>query len=170
MQTIDWLLIAMPVALVLGIALYTRRSVRSVSDFMSGGRCAGRYLLSTAGSEMTAGAALFVAMLEQFSVTGFTIQWWNQILTPLGLLLSITGFVAYRYRQTRALTLGQFFEMRYSRNFRLFAGSLGFLSGILNFGVIPAVDARSLKLVSSKSPNLRPRKAIGSRRSPRNTQ
>ncbi|HEY5792405.1 MAG TPA: hypothetical protein VIS74_03845 [Chthoniobacterales bacterium] len=142
MKLIDWLLIALPIAIVVGIALYTRRYVRSVTDFMAGGRCAGRYLLSTAGSEMTAGAALFVATLEQFSVTGFTIQWWSQILTPVGLLLAITGFVGYRYRQTRALTLGQFFEMRYSRNFRLYAGVLGFLAGIINFGVIPAVEAR----------------------------
>ncbi len=142
MHWIDWLVMALPVALIAGIALYTRRYVRSVADFMAGGRNAGRYLLSTARSEMNAGAALFVASFEQFSKAGFTIAWWSQILVPVGLLVAVSGFVIYRYRQTRALTLAQFLEMRYSRDFRLFAGSLGFLAGIVNFGVIPAVGAR----------------------------
>ncbi|MBW8780302.1 MAG: sodium:proline symporter [Verrucomicrobia bacterium] len=142
MHFVDWMLVALPFILIIGLALYTRRYVRSVADFMAGGRNAGPYVLSTATSEKLAGAALFVATFEQFAKAGFTIGWWSQILVPVGLFVAITGFVIYRYRQTRALTLAQFFEMRYSRRFRFFAGALGFLAGIVNFGVIPAVGAR----------------------------
>ncbi|HEY8933098.1 MAG TPA: sodium:proline symporter [Rariglobus sp.] len=142
MHPVDWLLVILPFAIIIGLAAYTRRYVRSVADFMAGGRHAGRYLLSTASSEKLAGAALFVATFEQFGKAGFTIQWWSQILVPVGLIVAITGFVIYRYRQTRALTLAQFFEERYSRRFRLFAGGLAFVAGVVNFGVIPAVGAK----------------------------
>jgi len=40
------------------------------------------------------------------------------------------------------MTLAQFFEVRYSKAFRLFTGGLAFLAGIANFGIIPAVGAR----------------------------
>ncbi|HEY9249038.1 MAG TPA: sodium:proline symporter [Rariglobus sp.] len=142
MHTIDWLIVSLPFIFIIGLAVYTRRYVRSVADFMAGGRHAGRYLLSTASSEKLAGAALFVASFEQFSKAGFTIQWWSKIMVPVGLFVAITGFVIYRYRQTRALTMAQFFEMRYSRRFRLFSGGLAFAAGIVNFGVIPAVGAK----------------------------
>tara|TARA_Y100001960_G_scaffold61474_1_gene64267 strand:+ start:62 stop:1849 length:1788 start_codon:yes stop_codon:yes gene_type:complete len=43
---------------------------------------------------------------------------------------------------TRSLTLAQFFEKRYSRNFRIFAGIVAFFAGIINFGIFPAVGAQ----------------------------
>jgi SSS family solute:Na+ symporter len=142
MHIIDWVLMLLPMLLVICVGVYTRRFVHGVADFMAGGRNAGRYLLCTARAEMTAGAALFVAQLEKFSKAGYSIGWWDQISVPVLLIVAISGFVIYRYRETRAMTLAQFFEMRYSHNFRLFSGCLGFFAGMMNFGVIPVVGAR----------------------------
>src|SRR5438093_3878568 len=75
-------------------------------------------------------------------VSGFAMAFWNSLTIPITLLVAISGFVLYRYRQTRALTLAQFFEMRYSRHFRLFMGMLAFVAGILNYGIFPAVSSR----------------------------
>src|SRR5258707_12691944 len=51
MQLIDWLLVVIPLAVVFGFAVYTNRYVKSVADFLSAGRCAGRYLLANAKAE-----------------------------------------------------------------------------------------------------------------------
>jgi len=144
MNLFDWIITFTPVIVVLAVGLYCKRYVRSVSDFMAGGRVADRYLLSIAGGELQAGAVVFVASFEVISHSGFALGWWGWLSGPVTLLLSIVGFVTYRYRETRALTLAQFFEMRYSKRFRLFTGFLGFFAGILNFGIIPAVGARCL--------------------------
>src|SRR5690606_20523591 len=79
---------------------------------------------------------------EIFAQSGFVPSWWGLIMGPVGLVVAIFGFVIYRFRETKAMTLAEVFEMRYSRNFRSFTGVLGFLAGVVNFGIIPAVGAR----------------------------
>src|SRR3954471_15655255 len=142
MQVVDWVLVAAPILLVLVCAVYTQRFVKSVADFLAAGRCAGRYLLANARGESDSGLANTMAKFEMILVAGFVINFWEKVQVPVLLLVGISGFVVYRYRETRALTLAQFLEMRYSRRFRLFMGALAFASGILNYGIFPAVAAR----------------------------
>ncbi len=141
MHPIDWILTVLPILFVIACAVYTRRYVKSVADFVAGGRAAGRYILCNSKGQASTGIANTLAKFQPLLAAGFCLSWWDSLSTPVLLLVAIFGFVVYRYRQTRAMTLGQFFEMRYSRRFRLFAGVLGFLSGILNYGIFPAVSS-----------------------------
>ena len=142
MALVDWILLIAPVVLMLSLALYTKRFVHGVADFLAAGRCAGRYLLCNAKGESASGLANTMSKFELIMVSGFTLAFWEQLSVPVILLVSITGFVVYRYRETRALTVSQFFEMRYSRPFRIFMGAMAFVAGILNYGIFPAVSAR----------------------------
>ncbi len=154
MSTIDWIITSLPLLLVIGVACVSSRYMKSVADFMSGGRLAGPYLLAVARGELEAGAVVFVALFEVISHSGFTLSWWSWITVAGGILVAISGFVVYRYRETRAMTLAQFFELRYSKTFRLFTGLLGFAAGIVNFGIIPAVGARFLVYYLGLPPEL----------------
>lgn len=154
MTIIDWLVFGLPLTVVLGVGLLTQKYMRSVADFLSGGRLAGPYLLAVAKGEMQAGAVVFVASFEVISRSGFTLIWWSWIAVPVTLIVAISGFVVYRYRETRAMTIAQFFELRYSRRFRVFTGMLGFGAGIVNFGIIPAVGARCMVYFLGLPPSL----------------
>src|SRR2546423_11343055 len=105
MQPIDWVGVILPLALVVAFALYTRQFVRSVADFLAGGRCAGRYLIANAFGESAAGVANTMSKFEMIMVCGFTLTFWNSFSAPILLLVAASGFVVYRYRETRALTL-----------------------------------------------------------------
>jgi solute:Na+ symporter, SSS family len=142
LHPIDITIVVLLLGMVGGFALYTRRYTKSVADFLSANRCAGRYLLTIAGGMAGIGAISIVAMWEQFYQAGFTAQFWGQLLAPLGLIMALSGWIIYRYRETRAMTLAQFLEMRYSRHFRVFSGTLCWVSGILNYGIFPAVTGR----------------------------
>ena len=80
--------------------------------------------------------------LEMGYVSGFALSWWGLSQGIVLLLIQVSGWVKYRFRSTRCLTLAQFFEKRYSRNFRIFTGIIAFTAGIINFGIFPAVGSR----------------------------
>jgi Na+/proline symporter len=142
MHTIDWALLAVPLVLVLVSGFYTSRYIKGVAHFLSAGRLADRYLLAVSQGEMQAGAITFAAAFEVMSRSGVALTWWGMIGTPFWLIIGISGFVLYRFRETRAMTLAQFFEVRYSKSFRIFSGCFSFLAGLMNFGIIPVIGAR----------------------------
>ncbi len=145
MHLLDWIIVAIPLAVVFGISFYTRRYMKSVADFLAAGRSAGRFLVATSLGAASYGAITAVMNFEQLARAGLTLTWWETVLGqfgPIGLFLALSGFVIYRFRETRALTLAQFFEARYSRGFRVMAGFLCFVSGLINYAIFPAVAAR----------------------------
>jgi len=54
----------------------------------------------------------------------------------------MSGVVTYRFRETRSLTFHQFFEVRYTKAFRIFATGVNVLSSLLTLGIAPVVAAR----------------------------
>jgi len=142
LQAVDWLIVFGLLALLSVGALYTTRYTRSVSAFLTANRCGGRYLIGMAFAMAGTGVISLVYWFEIYYEAGFTAYWWSSLTEPALIVIALSGWIVYRFRQTRAMTLAQFFEMRYSRNFRVFAGLLAFLAGIINFGIYPAVGAR----------------------------
>lgn len=139
---IDWAIVAAVFAFIIGVVVLTKPLMRSVSDFLAAGRTGGRYLISLSQGTASLGAITIVGMLEMNYIAGFNMRWWEMVMAVVVVGISVSGWVLYRFRQTRCLTMAQFFEMRYSRSFRVFAGGLAFVSGIINFGIFPAVSAR----------------------------
>ncbi len=142
MRAADWILFALPVAFVVFTALRAQRHVRGVADFLSAGRIARRYVLCVASGEANFGLITLVGTLEATYNSGFAYGFWGSVLAPVGMILGLAGFCNYRFRETRAMTLGQFFEMRYSRRFRLCASTVQAFYGVLNYAIFPAVGAR----------------------------
>lgn len=144
LHLIDWCVLGVMFAALMFIGVFSRRYILGVSDFLAANRCAGRYLLATAEGMAGLGLITILAYWEQFYKAGFTAGWWSALVAPVSLVITLTGWVTYRYRQTKAMTVAQFFEMRYSRRFRIFMGIIAWLSGILNYGIFPGVTARAV--------------------------
>jgi SSS family solute:Na+ symporter len=139
---IDWLIVVICISVLFFCVQLSKKFVKSVVDFLSAGRAAGRYMITVSQGMAFIGAITIVGQWEMNYIAGFALRWWEFIMGGVLLVMTVSGWVIYRFRQTRALTIAQFLEIRYSRNFRVFAGILAFISGLLNFGIFPAVSAR----------------------------
>lgn len=139
---VDWAIVLVFVGVLCAAAIYASRLHRGVAGFLSADRCAGRYLVTVAYNMAQVGVITLVWYFQLGYDVGFTQIWWGYMEGPSLILLAITGWVIYRFRETRAMTLAQFFEMRYSRRFRIMSGVIAFVSGIVNYGIFPGVTAR----------------------------
>ena len=142
MTFIDWGIVVIVMAFLVGGVVVTKKYMRSVADFLAAGRTAGRYVVSMSQGMAMLGAISIIGLLEINYIAGFSLNWWRLSEVIVLVAITVSGWVIYRFRQTRALTMAQFFEIRYSRNFRIFAGLLAFFAGIINFGIFPSVGAR----------------------------
>jgi SSS family solute:Na+ symporter len=142
MQVLDWFITLGFLILLATTAICITRFTRSVTDFLAAGRFAGRYMLTVAEGAAGLGAISIIASFEQHYIAGLCPIWWNWMFTAVQIGIALSGWVIYRFRQTRAMTMAQFFEMRYSRNFRIYAGIIAYISGVLNFAIFPAVGTR----------------------------
>ena len=111
MSWYDWLIAVVPMCLILGMAVFIRRYIRGVSDYLVAGRICGRYVLCVSDLANALAVITLVAYVEVHYKTGFALAFWQSIAMPLGVLISLTGFCIYRFRETRAMSLGQFLEL-----------------------------------------------------------
>ncbi|HBG25647.1 MAG: hypothetical protein A2Y10_16035 [Planctomycetes bacterium GWF2_41_51] len=142
MHLADWSIVVILVAFLICIGWRCLRYTHSVADYLAANRCAGRYVLGMSEGAAGIGAISFIAAFEMYYKAGFSIVWWGLLMVVVQILAALSGWVTYRFRQTRAMTLAQFLETRYSKRFRVFAGILAFTAGVINFGIFPAVSTR----------------------------
>jgi len=142
MSVVDWLIVIIPICFIFYLGVWSRKYVNSVADFLSAGRVAGRYMLTS--SEIANALAIIgiISYVEIHYKTGFALVFWNYATLPLTIVISLYGFCVYRFRETRAMSLGQFLEMRYNRPFRIFASFLRSISEMMANMIMPAIAAR----------------------------
>ena len=141
MHTIDWLIMLLPFAGVLALAIHARKYARDVVDFLAAGRVAGRYVMCVGDVAAALSVITLVANCEANYRCGSAMGFWNMINLPLGMFISLAGYCTYRWRASKALSFGQFVEMRYSKPLRIFCAVLRNLSEMITNAIGPAIAA-----------------------------
>ena len=112
MTWFDYLIFLLPMAGVLYLGWYSRRYIRGVVDFLSAGRLCGRYLLTIGDIANGISIVGVLSYVERKYAVGFAVDFWNRLLLPVTITLALTGYCIYRFRETKAQSVGQFLEMR----------------------------------------------------------
>ena len=114
MGLLDWLIVLIPMGFVLFMGFYSRRYVRSVVDLLSAGRLCGRYVISVADMTNALSIIGIITYIEIHYKTGFSLAFWQNLTLPVTIFMGLNGYCFYRFRETKAMSIGQFLEMRYT--------------------------------------------------------
>ncbi len=139
MHWVDWLIVVLPVAFVLGIAIDSKRYAKGVVNYLAAGRVAGRYVLTVGDMTTGIGIVTLMAYVESHYKTGFGVMFWNTATIPLLIFFALSGFCIYRFRESKAISNGQFLEMRYSRSLRIIASTIRVTAELLTNCIGPAI-------------------------------
>ena len=142
MTQIDWILAITLFVMLVGAAVYSRRYMKDVSSFIVAGRKARMWLnLSNSNSGGLGLVAIaFVAQQGYLYGLGYV---WVSLFTALvaSVLFGIFGFGIERFRASKAMTAGQYHEMRYSKALRILTGIICGIGGVVNMAAFPITGA-----------------------------
>ena len=142
MSLIDWCITIIPTVFIIGLGIYVKKYVIGVSDFMVAGRVCRRYVLTTSNMANALGLVTLIAYVEIQYKTGFALDFWRNLLLPVSVIISLSGYCLYRFRETKVMSLGQFLELRYNRSLRIFSCFLRSLAEMMANMIMPALAAR----------------------------
>ena len=129
-----------------GVGYWAQRLMRSVAHFTVAGREMGMWLGLSAGVAEGIGLISIANGCQQGYKNGFSYIWLGMAaLLLINIpLFGIIGLGIKRFRATNVQTLPQFYEMRFNRRVRVFAGITLALGGVLNMAIFPIVGSQFL--------------------------
>src|SRR4051794_3046603 len=120
---LDWAIVGAFFVTFLAIAIYVNTLCRSVSDYLVSARKVRMWLGIGAGIAGEIGLVSIAAMCEQAYLRGFSFTLIIILSTAITLpLFGIFGFGIERFRASKAMSVPEYLEMRYSRKLRVFTG------------------------------------------------
>jgi SSS family solute:Na+ symporter len=126
------------------IGLYVRKFIKNMRDFVTAGRNLGLWL----GVATMTGTELGLITVMYSAQKGFTGGFATFHIALAALIVTfvvgMTGFIVYRLREMKVLTIPEFYEKRFDRKTRILGGIMMVLGGILNMGLFLKVGSMFL--------------------------
>lgn len=143
---VDWVILAIGFCFFLAWAIYLNRKIRTDTDFLVSGRKVRLWLGMSAGIAGEIGLFAIASLCEQGYTHGFSFVAANLLSICITLpLFGIFGFGIQRFRATRAVSVPQYLEMRYSRPIRISTGLMNCVAGVLQLCIIPIASAHFVR-------------------------
>ena len=145
---IDWTILGISFVVFLALAIYLNSLCRSVADYLVSGRKVRLWLGMGAGIAGEVGLISIVGMCEQGYLKGFSFVLIGLLtMAVLVPLFGVFGFGIQRFRATKAMSVSQYVEMRYSPGLRIITGILNSCAGVLQMSIFPIVGAGFIRVL-----------------------
>jgi SSS family solute:Na+ symporter len=149
--TIDWIIVLVYICIPVAIGILVRKYIRRISDFIVAGRSL-RLFLAIATLTGTELGLVTVMYNSELGFKGGLSAFHVGVIETLCILaIGLTGFIVYKLRQMRVMTIPEFYEKRFSRKTRIIGGTILAFGGILNMGLFLQAGARFMMGVTGYS-------------------
>ncbi|MCK4263326.1 MAG: sodium:solute symporter family protein [Candidatus Aminicenantes bacterium] len=150
-RTIDWIIVSVYICIPVVIGVIVKKYIRQLSDFIVAGRSLKLFIAiaSLTGTEL--GLVTVMYNSELGFKHGFSAFHVGIIETVCILAIGLTGFIIYKLRQLKIMTIPEFYGMRFGRKVRIVGGIILALGGILNMGLFLQAGARFMMGVTGYS-------------------
>ena len=137
----DWVIVLMYPFVSVLIGLYVRKFITNMKDFVVAGQGLGVCLgiATMTGTELGLITVMYSA--EKGFRGGFAAFHIALTAGIVTFFVGLTGFIVYRLRAMRVLTIPEFYERRFDRKTRIVGGIMMALGGILNMGLFLQVGS-----------------------------
>lgn len=145
---IDWTILAVGFLCFLAMAIYLNSKCRSVADYLVSGRKVRVWLGMGSGIAGEIGLLAIVSTSEQGYGHGFSFV----LIGLLSMLITIPlfgffGFGIERFRASKAMSVPQYIEMRFSKRLRILTGMFNCLAGVIQMCLFPIVGASFIRVL-----------------------
>jgi len=156
LHAIDWILVTVYVAFVLGAGFLTRRFIGGLADYLVAGRGLKTHLAIATLSATELGLVTVMYQAEEGYVNGLSAFTIGLIACAAYFFVGASGFIIKGLRQFRVMTIPEFYEVRYSRGIRVIGALVLTASGVLNMGMFVYIGGLFLVTVMGIDPQYLP--------------
>jgi len=150
-RTIDWIIVSVYICIPVVIGVIVKKYIRQLSDFIVAGRSLKLFIAIATLTGTELGLVTVMYNSELGFKHGFSAFHVGIIETVCILAIGLTGFIIYKLRQLRIMTIPEFYGMRFGRKVRIVGGIILALGGILNMGLFLQAGARFMMGVTGYS-------------------
>ncbi len=141
-KTIDWIIVLTYICIPVIIGILVRKYITQLSDFIVAGRSLRLFIAIATMTGTELGLVTVMYNAELGFRHGFSAFHVAVIESVCILAIGLTGFIVYKLRQKKIMTIPEFYEMRFGRRVRIVGGMILALGGILNMGLFLQAGAR----------------------------
>ena len=145
---IDWGIVAVYLVGVVIVGMVVNKYIHNVADYMVAGRNTGTSL--NVASHIGTGLGLVSIMYSSIDgfARGFSYLMIAVLIFIIYIVFGTSGFVIYKLRKMRLVTIPEFFQTRYTKKIRVISGVMCVLAGVLNMGLFPKMGAIFIAFVT----------------------
>lgn len=145
---VDWVILVVGFLCFLAMAFYLNSKCRSVADYLVSGRKVRMWLGMGSGIAGEIGLLAIVSTSEQGYGHGFSFV----LIGLLSMLITVPlfgvfGFGIERFRASKAMSVPQYIEMRFSKELRILTGMFNCLAGVIQMCLFPIVGASFIRVL-----------------------